>query len=403
MKRLAIALLPILLGISTSDFAMAFQDGGGKPTKSKTPTKTAPTPTPAPKPPAGSNKGSGRSAPPPASRTAPSAEVTIKTSPEGCSISIDAKPRGTTNRDGILNIPKLPPASYILTVSRPGYQKHESLIQLTAGQNETVEVTLTPLPVNLAINPNVSGARIEVNGQIYNDFADVQLIPGTYQIKVSRPGYRTVVREIELRTAKPETLSVSMERVSIEELLAQAEQSFSAQRYDQAIAVCLDLLSAQPDHPRAVLLLGQSNFAKEKHDDSVFYLVKAVRLGQQAMLPIKHHHSTVIKGDDLCSGQLVILKERLEFRAAASDHSFNIPWPKVYELSVKPYRSTSRLQTRVGILKGRKEDKQNFNFFPAQADLRRSNPNLLTSTEVYCKDCWPTVDAIYQILQQLRK
>jgi hypothetical protein len=399
------ALLSLLICVMATAPAMAFQTGEGKNPKSTPAPKPKPPPKPAPAPGESPRQNTPPAArPTPASRNAPAGEVTVKTNPAGSTVSLGGRARGVTGKDGILNIPKLTPGAHILTVSKAGYEKQELRIEVSPNQSQAIDVTLTPLPVSLAIYANVSGTKIEVNGQSYTDsVTDLQLAPGIYQIKASKPGFKILVKDVELRPAKPETVNIALEPILVKELLAQAENDFRTQQYDRVIAAGLDILSAEPDHPRAVLLLGQSYFGKNNHNDSVFYLVKAVRLGEQAALPIKHHHSTVTKGDDLCPGQLVIRKDQIEFRAESGDHSFNAPWTKVYELIVESYRSSARLHTRVGVLKGRKEEKQNFNFFPAQSYLRRSDPKLVTSTEVYCQDCRPTVDAIYQILQQLRK
>ncbi len=386
MKQFTIFLSLLLIFITAFDPALAFQGGDGKTSKPGVAPKPTPTPkpTPAPKSSAGASEKPKRN-PPAAPKRALSAELTINASLEGCAVSLNAKPRGNTNKDGSLNLSKLSPGSYTLTVSKAGYESHESQIEIAAGQSQVVEVTLAPLPVKLAISASVPDARIEVNGQSYTGAADLQLLPGTHQITISRSGYRTVKREIELLPARPEKLSVTLERAPIEALLAQAEQDFKQQLYDRVVATCSEIVSAEPDHPSAVLLLGQSYFNLKKHDDSVFYLVKAVRLGEQAILPLKHQHNSA---NDLCSGQLVIRREQLEFRSSVTDHSFISTWNRLYELNVESQRTLPRLRARVGVLKGKKENKQNFNFALAQSD---------------CQDCRSTVDAVYQVLQQLRK
>lgn len=326
-----------------------------------------------------------------ATNSALTGELILKTNLAGCAVSLDNGSQGKTGQDGTLNIPKLKPGSHTLVVTKAGYQKYQSVVELSAGQRQEVEVALAPLPVELNVSVKTPGAKIQIADQIFDGSAQISLAPGTYEVKVTKPGYRTVTQEVQLRpAARPETISVAMERVPLEELLAQAEQDFKTQRYDQVIAACLDVISAQPDHPRAVLLLGQSYFIKENHDDSVFYLVKAARLGEQATLPVKHHHSY-----GFCSGQLIIRKDLFGFRADDGEHSFGAAWAKVYELSSESYRGVQRLHTRVSVPKGRKESKQDFNFFAAKSTT--------TSSGIQCQGCGPAVDAIYQILQQLRK
>lgn len=376
----------------------AFQDPDGK--KSKAPTK----PTPTAKKPAAENPRK----PPVTARSRPTVtgEVTVKTMLAGCTVTLNGKARGNTDREGLLNLSNLTPGEYILIVGKPGYQQEERRISVAVRESQIVEVVLIPLPVALSVNVNIAGAKIQIANLTFEDsVTDLLLAPNNYEISVSKPGYKTLLSWVELTVGKPKKINLTLVKVPVETLLAQVEESFKAQQYDQVIADCLDVISAVPDQPRATLLLGQSYFNKGNHTDSVFYLVKAVRLGEQVTLPIKHHNNSFTKGDELCSGQLILQKDSFEFRAVDSDHSFSpVPWSKLYELGVGVRRNTPQLHTRVGVLKkNKKESKDNFNFFAAQSETRRSNPNLVASTVVYCQNCQPTIDAIYQILQRLKK
>ena len=387
--------LAVLIVVAAPE--LAYQDPNGKVKPKPTPTPKA-TPRPAESP---------RRVPTtPAPKPSAPGELTVKTGITGTAVTLDGRARGSTDRDGLLNLPNLTPGDHILIVSKPGYQSEERRITVVARESQIVELALTPLPVALSVSVNIAGAKIQIANQTYEDaVTDLRLPPSDYEIRVSKTGYKTLSSRIELEVGKPKKISLTLEKVPVETLLAQAEESFKAQQYDQVIADCLDVISAVPDQPRAAPLLGQSYFSKGNYTDSVFYLVKAVRLGEQVTLPIKHHNNSFTKGDELCSGQLILRKDSFEFRAVGSDHSFGpVAWSKLYELSVGVRRNTPQLHTKVGVLKkNKKESKDDFNFFTAQSETRRSNPNLVTSTEVYCQNCQPTIDAIYQVLQQLKK
>ena len=154
---------------------------------------------------------------------APTAEMTIKTNLAGCAVTVGGVARGNTSQDGMLKIAKLKTGSHTLIITKAGYQKYQSEIELSAGQDQVVEIALTPLPVELNVSVKVPGAKIEIADQVFDGSAQMSLTPGIYEVKVTKPGYRTVTREVELRpAARPETISVAMERVPVEELLAQA-------------------------------------------------------------------------------------------------------------------------------------------------------------------------------------
>lgn len=387
--------LAVLIVVSAP--ALAYQDPNGKVKPKPTPTPKV-TPRPAESP---------RKAPTtPAPRPSASGELTIKTAIPGTAVTLDGRARGNTDRDGLLNLANLTPGDHILIVNKPGYQSEERRITVVSRESQIVEVALTPLPVALSVGVNIAGAKIQIANQTFEDaVTDLLLPPNDYEFRVSKPGYKTLSSRVELEVGKPKKISLTLEKVPVETLLAQAEESFKAMQYDQVIANCLDVISAVPDQPRVALLLGQSYFNKGNHTDSVFYLVKAVRLGEQVTLPIKHHNNSFTKGDELCSGQIILRKDSFEFQAVGSDHSFSaVPWAKLYELSIGLRRNVPQLHTRVGVVKkNKKESKDDFNFFAAQSETRRSNPNLVTSTEVFCQNCQPTIDAIYQIMQQLKK
>lgn len=387
--------LAVLIVVSAP--ALAYQDPNGKVKPKPTPPPKV-TPRPAESP---------RKAPTtPAPRPSASGELTIKTAIPGTAVTLDGRARGNTDRDGLLNLANLTPGDHILIVNKPGYQSEERRITVVSRESQIVEVALTPLPVALSVGVNIAGAKIQIANQTFEDaVTDLLLPPNDYEFRVSKPGYKTLSSRVELEVGKPKKISLTLEKVPVETLLAQAEESFKAMQYDQVIANCLDVISAVPDQPRVALLLGQSYFNKGNHTDSVFYLVKAVRLGEQVTLPIKHHNNSFTKGDELCSGQIILRKDSFEFQAVGSDHSFSaVPWAKLYELSIGLRRNVPQLHTRVGVVKkNKKESKDDFNFFAAQSETRRSNPNLVTSTEVFCQNCQPTIDAIYQIMQQLKK
>lgn len=405
-KRRGAALLLLLFVLICAPVkAWQGRSGGGS---AKSPPKPAPS-----KPDANPSKEPRRTAPPrstPAPRATLTAELTVKTAPAGCAVMLGGSARGNTGAGGLLSVTKLKPGEHVLIVSKAGYQKEERRIALAANQSQVVEVTLTPLPVPLSVTVSVTGAQIEVNGLGYNEAVnDVELPPGAYQVKVARHGYRTALVAVELRPAKPEKLHVTLERIAVEELTVQAEQDFRAQRHDRVITACRDILSVQPEQPRAQQLLGHSLFHTGQYAASTPHLVKALQLGETITLPVKHHHviSRTLLGqanDDLCAGQFVLRKGGFEFQAAEPSHSFQLAPAKIYELSLGAHKNTPRLHTRVGLLKGRKENKEDFNFFADRAALRKRDPNQANSlTDVFCQGCQPALDAVYQVLLQLKK
>jgi len=66
----------------------------------------------------------------------------IKTTPGEAQIYLNDEPRGMTSPEGEIRLPELQPGSYKLRVSMLGYQSYEQSQTVTAGDSQTVYVTL---------------------------------------------------------------------------------------------------------------------------------------------------------------------------------------------------------------------------------------------------------------------
>jgi hypothetical protein len=67
----------------------------------------------------------------------------IKSSPGEAEVYLDDSPKGFTSREGDFRLPNLPPRSYSLRVSLFGYESFEQRLTIVAGEEQTVNVTLT--------------------------------------------------------------------------------------------------------------------------------------------------------------------------------------------------------------------------------------------------------------------
>ncbi len=375
------------------------QGGGGEATK-----KTTPAPAPkssTPKPPPVVRE--------PAKPKPLTAELTITTNPPGCAVLVDGNRRGVTNSDGLLNLASLKPGRHIVKVQKTAYREDMRTIDVSAGQSQVMNISLSALPGTLNIKPNVVGARIEYSGSgstgSFNDqVIGQQLAAGQYQLRVSKQGYKTEVRPFEVRPAETVSLSVMLNPVTPAEMLSQAELDFQQKRYRDVIDSCLGVLKSQPDNALANHLLGVSYYLTEKFPESIPPLVRAVKGGREVVLPIKHHHRGPNMGmdDALCSGKLTFRKDSFAFNSSdVGGHDFNLPYNKIYEIKQEAQKA-GRLNLKIGIPKGNKEERKDYNFHVAQAQLVSTGQNGAISRAV-CNDCQRAVEMLYQLLQQLRQ
>jgi serine/threonine protein kinase len=188
----------------------------------------------------------------------------------------------------------------------------------------------------------------------------------------------------------------------IEKTLAQAENDFRKQRYDDVIAACNDILASKPDHPRAELLLGESYYNAGSAKGAE-YLAKAIDMGETVTLPIKHHHyeGALKINEGLCSGYVNLRKATFEFHSEeTSAHDFTAPTDKIYDLRDESYKG-GRLHLKVGVQTGGTEVAQNYNFYAPPAGLRKQ----MTIMRVYCENpaCQPMAQTLYHLLARFKK
>jgi len=396
MKNLFIYAALLLMLSSYSAAGYAIQSGGGESTK-KEPKRELP------KVPRKENVREPKR-PTSKPRTLALSDLVVRSNPSGSTILLNGEMRGVTDNNGQLNLRGLKPGSYVLTIRKAGYRDEQRTIGLPAGQSSVVEVELTSLPGQLSITTNLEGAEIEVGnvGSYTGKVSGLSLSPGSYQIKVSNSGYRTINREVEVKAAEILELPITLEPIPVEEVLGQATDSFRASNYAQVIAICKSILASKPEQPRANLLMGLSYFYSGLYSDSFPYLSKAVALGEQIILPIRHHHR-VFLSDDLCTGRITIGAGIFAFNSTnRTGHDFSVPANKIYELKPEPQKA-GRIHTQVGVQKGAKEDKKTYNFHVIRAGTRRYDPNNPSSiTVVYCDNCVQETQLIYQLLEQLK-
>lgn len=70
--------------------------------------------------------------------------LVFKTTPGETQIYLNDEPKGMTSVEGELRLPDLQPGTYNLRISLPGYQSYEKPITVSAGEDQTVYVTLVP-------------------------------------------------------------------------------------------------------------------------------------------------------------------------------------------------------------------------------------------------------------------
>lgn len=173
----------------------------------------------------------GREAPPPpkGGGSGPSMNRSAKPKPKA-SLLVNVTPSDSTiilndeiqrGKNGTLDRTGLAPGIYRLVVQREGYESQALQISLTPDTNTPFEIVLKLITGVLNIEPSVSDCQIrvldaETNALVgtYSGRArNLELPPGHYQIRVSKEGYRAIVRDVSVKPASTTLLEPSLEQL----------------------------------------------------------------------------------------------------------------------------------------------------------------------------------------------
>ena len=329
------------------------------------------------------------------------ATLTITTSVGDCSVLLDGQSRGVTNSSGVLTLRPIKAGPHKLLVKKDGYEQQERAIVLVPGNELTVSFTVSQPKGNLTVVTNIDGAEVYLDAVQYaQGITNLALAPGTYQLRVSRKSFKPFTRDVAIKPGQPVTVEAPLEPIPVNELLDQVSVLVRQDRYNEAISIDGDILAAHPDNGRANLLMGLAYYKANNYSGSAAYLTKAIALGEQVALPIKHHHAGL--NDGLCTGTLVIGKGVLAFNSIdRPKDSFSVPTDHIYELSPEPGKN-GRVHVRFGIQNGSKEDKKTYNFQMSRAYLAHFNADPNSILVVRCDGCGDEVSLIYQLIKALR-
>ena len=215
---LALLLLTALACLSNS---YAFQTVGGRVTEPREmPSKTTPR-----KRPTGRSNNSGRRVDRSSTPNPPQpASLMLTVNPPDSIVLLNNQQIDYRNDAGRLTLTGLKPDSYKITVRKTNYIDYQNTIFLSPGESGGLTITLKPQPGTLTISPSIANAEMtiinlddnSVVGNYTERIKDMNIGPGRYQIAVTKPGYRTALREIIVKPAGSVYLEVPLEILPVE-------------------------------------------------------------------------------------------------------------------------------------------------------------------------------------------
>ncbi len=122
--------------------------------------------------------------------------LTVNSDPQGANLILNGISKGTTP----CSVGRIPEGETTIQLTLDGHKPYHHTIRLTAGQTETIQAVLEPLPAKLTIVSRPTGARIYVENQ-FRGTAPVTLNalpPGEYRLRAEKEGCEMMARTVEL-------------------------------------------------------------------------------------------------------------------------------------------------------------------------------------------------------------
>jgi hypothetical protein len=141
--------------------------------------------------------------------------VAFDSEPRNADVYVDGRFVGTTPTGNI----SLDAGTYEARFRSPGYQDAYVTFEVRPGASQTVNARLRSQTGRLIVRANVGGAQVFLDGSSVGTIPSGSgiltldaLQPGSYELAVIAPGYRTFVTEVQVRSGDTSEIRVHQER-----------------------------------------------------------------------------------------------------------------------------------------------------------------------------------------------
>ena len=144
--------------------------------------------------------------------TSASGTLNIETTPADAEVFINGISRGKTP----LTIERIPEGSVNIDIKAAGYETHTRQVSLAAGEVQKINEAMKPLPGTLLIVSIPSGARVYIADEFKGTtpFTLEKLSPGTYRVRVERPGCEPNARDVVVEKSASITEEFRMTKIT---------------------------------------------------------------------------------------------------------------------------------------------------------------------------------------------
>lgn len=352
-----------------------------------------------------------------------SASIDVTVNQSGSSIEIFQVDNGaesnisshlTADSGETVSFDPLESGDYVVRVKKNGFYEETKRISLKGRKSINVNVELRPATGFLTVISHTEGTEVEIKGvgNFTKKVEDFALAPNKYEIYITKDGYETSVQIADVRLGQTTLVSATLQPVSFDKLLQNAENDFQANRYPETISKARLILEKNIDQTRANQLMGYSYFYTERPRESRFYLLRTLALQGEIELPVKIYQKEK-NSETLSDGTLKIDRNNLSFSSAKRPElNFSVAPSAIISLLVNQEKNSSgnvstskpySIEIKAMIASGKKTEKKNLRFFSRQTYARALAPNKseiagCTGCNAGRCPCQAEIQAVYELL-----
>jgi hypothetical protein len=141
-----------------------------------------------------------------------SGTLNIETEPADAEVFINGISRGKTPT----TIERIPEGNVTIDIKASGFETHTRQVSLAAGEVQKINLAMKPLPGTLMLVSIPSAARVYINDEFKGTtpFTFEKVPPGTYRVRVERPGCEPNARDIVVEKSASLTEEFRMTKIT---------------------------------------------------------------------------------------------------------------------------------------------------------------------------------------------
>jgi hypothetical protein len=266
----------------------------------------------------------------------------IRTRPAECDIFLDGQkqPQGSDAQGMFFYVLANP--TLLVEARKKGYLSSRKNIFLRPelANSETL-LALDPISATVTLSANIESASVRIDDQKSPKPVNQRLLlpPGAHILTIEALGYAQATLELTVGPDESLHKDVTLQRLPIAALQAQASTLLSARSYDDVLKLSRFMLEAESENAMAHRLIGLVYVARGDFGNAAGELSKALTGNETVVLPVRRHAGEKFdlgKGHDLCPGQLVLTRSEVEFKSGhSSAENFKVGYDQMQIVGIQ--------------------------------------------------------------------